>query len=130
MNARLFQFRYSAERDVVELFLKATIGASGAPTVVIAKQFSASIPIVHNSAGNYTISLRGPANMLLDCLSTQLLAGGTKLAAPIMKVVSEQVNSVSAPSMIIQFYSDAGVAADIDNGATLMLRVTLRNAST
>lgn len=132
MNARLFQFRYSAERDVVELFLKVSIGAAGAPTVILNKQFSASAPasIVRNSAGNYSINLRSSANVLLDCIATQQLAGATALSAPIMKVQSEQVNSVSAPSLIVQFFSDAGAVADINNGAVLMLRVTVRNAST
>lgn len=124
-----FQFRYSMERDICDVYLKASVGAAGALTVLNSVQKGIT-SITRNSAGNYTILFKSASNLLLECTQTQLLAGATALSAPIMKVVSEQVANSTSSSMIIQFYSDAGAVADINNGAQLMLRISLRDAST
>lgn len=129
MGSYKFQFRYSLERDITDLYIKASVGGSGALTILngISKGIAS---ITRNSAGNYTIVFNQPSFLLLEAQSSQLLAGGTKLAAPLMKVEAESVNSASSPSLQVQFYSDAGAAADIDSGAILMLRISVRDAST
>lgn len=127
MNLQLFQFRYSAERDLVDLYLKVSIGATGAPTIVLGKGITS---ITRNSAGNYTILLKGNANKLMDMSCSQIVAAAGA-AAPMVVVASEQVSSTSAPSLILQMRAiDNTTATDPASGEVLMIKITLRNAST
>ncbi len=124
-NRRLFQFRYSFERDVVELFAKVAIAGSGAPTLSEGKGIAS---IVHNSAGNYSITLQDNYNMLLD-VSGQSISGSSAQAAPMMTVVSEAV--ASSKIIILQYRAiDNSTATDPASGEVLLIRIACRNAST
>jgi hypothetical protein len=126
MNRRLFQFRYSFERDVAEYFLKVTIGAAGAPTLTEAKGVAS---ITRNSAGNYTILLQDSSNLLLD-VNSQSISGSSPQAAPISTVVSEAV-ATTTPTVILQYYAiDNATATDPANGEVLLIKIAVRNAST
>lgn len=122
-----FQFRYSFERDVYEIFLKVAIGSSGAPTIQLGKGVTS---ITHNSTGNYTIVLGKTYNKLLDVTSMSI-SGSSAQAAPIMNVVSETVNTAATKNIILQYRAiDNTTAADPASGEVLMIRIALRNAST
>lgn len=123
-NSQFFQFRYSKERDVVELFLKVSIGASGAPTIVQGKGITS---ITRNSAGNYSILLPDTYNMMLD-MNAIFLSGASAPAAPGVNIVSETVASTKI--VRIQCRDVAAAAADPASGEVLMLRIAVRNAST
>lgn len=125
MNNRMFQFRYSLERDLVEVFMKVSIGALGAPTIQRALGIKS---MVRNSAGNYTITLTSSANLFMDMSSKSIVASGIP-AAPVSAVVSEQVSNSASPQVIVQF-SSGGVATDPASGEVLLIRLTVRNAST
>lgn len=120
-----FQFRYSFERDMVEMYLKVSFAAAGAPTIVNGKGIQS---IVRNSAGNYTILLVKNYNLLLDADHMQISSAAP--AATEMRVISEQVNNVSSPSLIVQFSTAAGAATDPASGEVAMIRLACRNAST
>lgn len=126
MASRLFQFRYSYERDLVDIQAKIDIGASGAPTLSLAKGI---VSMTRNSAGNYTIVLKDQFYLLTD-VKASFISGSSAPAAPDMNVVSEQVNSSSSPSLIIQFRDIAGLAADPANGEVMLLHIQCRSAST
>lgn len=126
-NRRFFQFRYSAQRDVVDLSIKAAIGASGAPTISTTDAKGVT-SIVRNSAGNYTILLQDNYAALMSATVTVMNA--TASAAPVSQLISEQVSNATAPQVVIQTLDAAGVAADPDDGATLLIHLMLRNAST
>lgn len=121
-SSRLFQFRYSYERDIVEIYLKASIGASGAPTLVASKGVTS---IVRNSTGNYTITLKDKHYLFLD--ADYRVQNATAPAAPGMYIVSESVNGTK--QVVVQLNS-AGTAADPDSGSTIMIRLAVRDAST
>lgn len=125
-NSRLFQFRYSYERDLVDIYAKVTFGASGAPTLSNAKGV---VSITRNSAGNYTLLLKDNFYLLMDAQAV-FKSGSSAPAAPAMNIVSEQVNTVSAPQMVIQFRDIAAAAADPASGEVAYLKITCRNAST
>lgn len=125
-NSRLFQFRYSYERDLVDIYAKVTFGASGAPTLSNAKGV---VSITRNSAGNYTLRLKDNFYLLMDA-QVMFKSGSSAPAAPDMNIVSEQVNTVSAPQMVIQFRDIAAAAADPASGEVAYLKITCRNAST
>lgn len=123
-SSRLFQFRYSYERDLVDIMLKMSIGAAGAPTLLNSKGVTG---VVRNSAGNYTISLKDNFNVLLAAEHSQVSSSAP--AAPTMTVVTDSSNSQTAPLVIVQF-SIGGVATDPANGEVQMIHLILRNAST
>lgn len=126
MNRYLQQFRLSFERQVVEYFIKVSIGAAGAPTIVEAKGVKS---IVRNSAGNYTILLSDPSNQLKDVFS-QSISGSSAQAAPLMTIVSEAVATAAAPTVILQYRAiDNSTATDPASGEVLLIRISTRNAS-
>lgn len=126
MSSRLFQFRYSYERDLTDIEAKITIGATGAPTLTNAKGI---VSMTRNSAGNYTILLKD-AYYLLMKVDADFVSGSSAPAAPLVNVVSEQVNSNSAPSLIIQCRDVAAAAADPASGEVMLLHIQCRSAST
>lgn len=126
-NRRMFQFRLSLQRDIVDLTLKAAIGAAGAPTISTtdAKGITS---ITRNSAGKYTILLQDNYAALMT--ASAVILNATAAAAPITQLISEQVSNSTTPQVVIQCLDAAGAAADPDSGATLMVHLMLRNAST
>jgi len=126
-NRRMFQFRYSVQRDIVDLTLKASIAAAGVPTLSTtdAKGIAS---ITRLGAGQYRISLQDNYQALMA--ASIIVMNATASAAPVSQLISEQVVSVSAPQVVIQLLDAAGVAADPDDGATLLVHLMLRNAST
>lgn len=121
-----FQFRYSYERDLVDTQAKITIGATGAPTLTLAKGIAS---ITRNSAGNYTIVMQERMYLLTD-VKCSFISGSSAPAAPMFNVVSEQVNNAT-PSMIVQFRAiDNSTATDPASGEVLLLHIQCRSAST
>lgn len=123
-NGRLFQFRYSYERDLSDIMLKVSIGASGAPTIVNGKGVTS---IVRNSAGNYSITLKDMHNVLMST-QTSFNSGASAPAAPLVNVQSETVNSTKI--VRIQCRDIAAAAADPASGEIMMIHLTVRDAST
>ncbi len=120
-----FQFRYSYERDLIDTQAKISIAGSGAPTLTQAKGIAS---ITHNSAGNYTIVMQERTYLLMD-VKASFISGASAPAAPIINVVSEQVNNAS-PSLIIQCRDLSGAAADPASGEVMLLHIQCRSAST
>lgn len=131
-SRRMFQFRYSLQRDIVDLTMKASIAAAGAPTLLngpapTVSQSKGIASIVRNSAGRYTITLEDNYQALMAANVTVLSASLTNSS---VQVVSEDVTSLSAPTVVIQVKDDAGLAADPASGSQLIVHLMLRNAST
>lgn len=123
MNRRLNQFRYSFERDVVEYFLKVTIGASGAPTLTRAKGVAS---ITRDSAGQYTIVLQDRSAALLH-VSNQAFSSTSPQAAPLMTVEADNVNSASK-SVVVQFRAiDNSTVTDPASGEVLLIKIAVCN---
>lgn len=122
---RKFQFQYSMQREIVNLSLKAAIGASGAPTLSTTDAKGVT-SITRNSAGRYTIVLQDTYPALMH--AQVIVMNATASAAPIVQLVSEDV--VGAATVVIQCLDAAGAAADPDNGATLLMSMSLRNVTT
>jgi hypothetical protein len=129
-NARLFQFRYSHERDLVDVMLKVAIGTAGAPTILNGKGVAS---ITRNSAGKYTIVLKDNYNVLLD-VDVMSICPAPGPTAPQASITSETVNSTKTIVLQMSGPTAAGntalVATDPASGDVLMIHMTLRNAST
>lgn len=123
-----FQFRYSYERDVYELFAKVNIGAAGAPTIASGNAKGIT-SIVRNSAGNYTITLDHAYNRLLD-VTCQSISGASPQAAPLVTIQSEAVATASAPTVRLAMRAaDNTTATDPASGEVLLIRIAVRNSS-
>lgn len=128
-NKMGFQFRYSYERDIYEIFMKVNIGASGAPTIPTSSAKGVT-SITRNSAGLYTIVLQQTYNRLLD-VNVQSISGSSAQAAPMVTVVSETVATAATKNIVLQFRAiDNSTATDPASGEVLLIRFALRNAST
>lgn len=123
-NTQFFQFRYSKERMVVDLYCKVSIGAAGAPTLVSGSAKGIA-SIARNSAGVYTITLSDIYNRLLNLSGNFIAASGA--AAPIVEVIAESVSS--AKTIQIQATDVAGAATDPASGETMMLTISLANVA-
>lgn len=122
MATTTYQFSGAGEPDVVKLFAKATIGATGAITVVEAKGITS---IAYVSAGLYTVTLVDPYTEILGVDATFLFAGTNGPASPIVKVKSQTITTTK--TIVLQFSAAAGGAAThIDDGTTLYLRFELQ----
>ncbi len=126
MASRLFQFQYSYERDLTHIVAKITIGSSGAPTLTNAKGI---VSMTHTGTGAYTIVLKDNYYLFMSA-SASFISSTSAPAAPSLNVVSETVNSSSAPSVLIQMRDIAGAAADPASTEVMLLHLVMRNAST
>lgn len=122
-SRRFYQFRYSAEAEIVELYMAVSIGAAGAPTLV-ANQNKAISAIARNSAGNYTVTLSDNYKRIM--LAEYSPLSPTAPAAPVMSVITD---SSASGSLVLQFTNSTGVATDPASGETLLLCLTLKNST-
>lgn len=126
MANRFFESRrYSLEKQIVELFFKFAVGASGAPTLD-ALNSKGIKSVARNSAGNYTVTLQDQYSKFLSLDAKELGASGIP-AAPVVGVVSQAVGN-STPTVVVQF-SSGGVATDPDSGSTIHGKIALGNTS-
>ena len=127
-NKTAFQFRYSYERDVTDIFLKVNIGAAGAPTIASGNAKGVT-SITRNSVGNYTILLQQPYNRLLE-VDCQSISGTSPQAAPLVTVQSEAVSSATAPTVRLAMRAaDNTTATDPASGEVLLIHIAVRNSS-
>ena len=124
-NSRLFQFRYSYERDLVDVYAKVSFGAAGAPTLQAGKGI---LSVSRISAGRFQINLKDNFNKLMFAQDTFQVAAGP--AAPIMYIAADNSSLANSPNIIVQFSTSGGVATDPASGEVVYLEITLRNAST
>ena len=84
---------YSKEGALTVITATATIGGSGAPTLVTTTGHSKGVTsIVHNSAGNYTITLDNTYSQFRGILITRVKSDGA-ISAPATAVIAEDVAS-------------------------------------
>lgn len=125
-NKTAFQFRYSYEREVTDIFLKVNIGASGAPTIPSGNAKGVA-SISRTSAGLYAITLQQAYNRLL-AVQGQSISGSSAQAAPLLTVVSETVATTKI--VTIQYRAiDNSTATDPASGEVLMIHIVVRNSS-
>ena len=126
MNRLFTQFRYGLEKKVVDLYLKAAIGSSGAPTLN-ADASKGVASIARNSAGKYTITL---SNKYVDLLMVTALIeedSGDPSAAGGIVLRSHTV--ASTKTIVIEAVDEAGSAIELNDGSTLRLKFELKATS-
>jgi len=109
----------SKERETKIVHAEVAIGASGAPTITSAKGVAS---IVRNSAGDYTVTLSERYSRVLS-MSVLLKAAAAE------DLTSQLVSETVASTKTINFLTlAAAVATDPSNGASLFIRLELKNS--
>lgn len=123
MASRIFYRKQALEREVKELFIKISIAAAGAPTLVSGASYGAA-SIARNSAGNYTLVLQDQYNSLKNLEIIHQASSAQDLS---FQMASEDVNSSNKS---ITFMSlTAGTETDPASGTVLLLKIELKNTS-
>lgn len=124
------------EKEVVKLFARATIGASGAPTLVTS-QSKGITSITRNSAGNYTLVLGTSAASLdtyVKLLGVSVTndtsgASGAAAAAPLIALTANATATAGTASLTLQMRNTSGTATDPASGEALLIEITLGNST-
>lgn len=131
MADRMFHSTHRAlETEVVHLYAKVTIGATGAPTLVSASSKGIA-SVARNSAGEYKITLSDKYTSLLWGNVNLLTTTGSDPATVgvVGRLEADQV-SAATPYVQVQFFAmDDGAAADPASGATVLVKLELKNST-
>lgn len=130
MNGTFHRLLGSKEIDVILLYGKFAVGATGAPTLDTAASKNIST-VVRNSAGKYTITLSEPVQSLLwaDVQVIDATNSDPNSVGTVARIFSNGVTSVT-PTLVVQFYDVAtGAAVDPRNGAEVRFKLELRNST-
>jgi hypothetical protein len=130
MAARRFeQFQLSLEKKVVSLWGKVAIGSTGAPTINAA-QSQGIKSITRNSAGNYTVTLQNTYQRILFFDVAIVLASGAPVTSSGSQFIlrSDSTNT-EPPTFVIENVNNAGTAAELVSGTTVLFLVQLKNSS-
>jgi hypothetical protein len=122
MANRNFHRVQSLTREVKHLFVRVSIGASGAPTL----QSSDSVGVAsisRTSAGLYKITLDDKYNKLLMVKMVHVSSTEEDLNSQV------KAESVSVDKTIDLFTLTGAVATDPANGDVLLLEISLKNSS-
>ena len=126
MANRRFQNFQAYDREVKRLYCKATIGASGAPTLVSDNSLGIK-SIGRNSAGDYTVTFGDSS--VIDKYNKLLWADGKLLDAAGEDIrVQIQVDAVTSGTVQVLTLTGA-TPTDPTNGSTLFLVFDLKNSS-
>lgn len=126
-NRNMFQFQGSFERELVHIFLKATIGASGAVTLSSNDSRGVASITKESGAGNYTIALQNNYSRLMQVTCSQEI-NAAALVAPILQILDEDV--ASAKTVSLQFQGpDGATETDPASGTVLRMHIILSNVA-
>lgn len=126
MANRRFQNFQAYDREVKRLYCKATIGASGAPTLVSDNSLGIK-SIGRNATGDYTVTFGDSS--ITDNYNKLLWADGKLLDAAGEDIrVQIQVDAVTSGTVQVLTLTGAS-ATDPSNGSTLFLVFDLKNSS-
>lgn len=123
-----FQFQYSMERELVHVFLQATVGADGAITLSSANSRGVASITKETGAGDYTILLQNTYARLMQLTVSQELAGAAANAAPNVMIEDQDVSTDK--TVEIQFHAaDGTTEANPASGTVLRMHLILSNVA-
>lgn len=115
---------FNMEKDPVMLFLQCNIGASGAPSNLLARGISS---IVRDAAGQYTITLQDAYVKVMSLVGCGIAAtAGTSSGVAAIELIAS--TNTANKIIKIQTVDAAGDVADPANGTVLDLQIMLRNS--
>lgn len=118
-----YQFHNSFVPNLTCLYLKATIGVAGAPTINALQSMGVD-SISRVSAGKYLVTLNKKYQSLRQVKSCFIASGGA--AAPDLSVDTDSVASAGTLTVLTQA---GGVSADPAVGEIMLLEIMLKDSS-
>lgn len=131
MASRQFQqFQYSLERGVVKLFATVVTSTSGA--IASSDAMGMAVTKVGSEAGRYKLTLQDAYQRMLSC--SVMVSGASDAAYTTAKGIQAIVRNVAVsgatPALEVQLVrTDTGADAEVEDGATIWIEVTLSNSS-
>lgn len=127
VNQILRKDRGALEIGIVDLFARATFGASGAVTVDTV-QSKGIKSIAKNSTGDYTITLADGYQKLLAVKHAFDTSGasGAAPAAPSMWIKAQSINASNGTIEIV--FNAAGTATSPASGEAVMIHIVVKNS--
>jgi len=132
-HRRAFQFQYSLERDLFNIYAIVTIGAAGAPTLESTSKGIKSV--TRSSAGDYVVNLSESYYKLMFAEAIVKNAAGIPVSSSV-GIKADSSTSTTAPSVELVFSgptaagNTALIATDPASGDKLFIKFIFRNAST
>lgn len=126
-NRYFYQFLNMFEKGPVILFVKASIGATGAPTLdtTVSRGIKS---ITRTGVGAYTIALEDRYQKVL--MITRGIQSSTLADGNVSMTLIADNSSNTSPDVRVAFAAPStGSAAELSNGVTLTLKIILRNSS-
>jgi hypothetical protein len=118
-----YQFQNSFVPNLTCLYLKAAIGATGAPTINALESMGID-SISRVDEGKYLVTLNKKYKSLRQVKSCFVASGGA--AAPDLSVDTDAVSSAGTLTILTQ---SGGVDTDPANGETMLLEIMLKDSS-
>jgi hypothetical protein len=127
VNQMLRKDRGALEIGIVDLFARATFGASGAVTVDTV-QSKGIKSIVKNSTGDYTITLADGYQKLLAVKHAFDTSGasGAAPAAPSMWIKAQSINASNGTIEVV--FNAAGTATNPASGEAVVIHIVVKNS--
>lgn len=120
MSSFIYNRRQALEKEVKDLYLKVSFGASGAPTIVTGYGFAS---ITRTGAGDYKVTLS-------DRYSSLKFIEGIFLSSSAQDIRLQLKAEAVLSSKTFDFYTLTGASAtDPANGQVLFLKVEVKNTS-
>ena len=111
--------------ELITLYAEATIGASGAPTLVAANSPGVA-SIAQNGTGDYTLTLSDRYGHLLG----HNVSFRDSVAQDISEVIEDEAGTdVSSKTVQLNCFNEGGTATDPQNGSTMRILLFLNNTS-
>lgn len=121
MANRNYNRKQALEKEVKEIYLEATIGSSGAPTLTRALGIES---ITRTGTGDYTIQLQDKYNRLM-CTSISVEYPGPQA---IFSRVDHESVAIDG-KVYIGFGTTGDSSRELSNGSVLKIRFDLKNSS-
>lgn len=129
----MFRNTMSLEKAPVDLFMKFSVGAVGAPTLN-ASQSVGIKSMSRTGVGAYTINFgiaSGPTqnDNYKRCMMVNYISLAASSSTASVQLIADNSNSSTAPNIQIQFVSAPGVAVEVGSGEVILLEIVLSNTS-
>lgn len=128
-NPTLVRSQGHSEQGVSHLYLEFATTTSGAVGVIARQnEFRVTTPVVRNSAGNYDLFLKEAwVGKVIDCGITVKSNDATAAKAYAGHLAVDSSDQATPKVTILMKRSDTIAAADVADGASIIVRLTLKN---
>jgi len=131
-NMKVWEERGSSATGIERLFLRIPIGANGAPGTAIQSWGFGATPLTRTGVGVYTVNLGHayPATTSLRSYTANTVQSTVTAGDGVMGVITAEAYNQATPTLTLTMISsNTGVAAEIANGATLLMELVFKNTA-